>query len=203
MKKLIKYTVILAAVFTLLSCGTTSGVERVSSDTVTDLSGYWNDTDVRMAVNQIINECIQSPKISGFSAKHKGKNPVVIVGSFRNMSDEHIDTGILTKQFETTLVNSGVVDFVASTAERNELRDERMDQQSNAGESTAKNLGNETGADYMLQGSIKTIVDSNGGTMARTYYILTELIDIETNLKVWMNDNSSIKKIIKRSSVRM
>jgi penicillin-binding protein activator len=203
MKKLFVYAAVLAAAFTLLSCESTAGVQRVSSDTVTDLSGYWNDTDVRLAVGQIINECLASPRITGFAGKHSGKNPVVIIGSFRNLSDEHIDTGILTKQFEAALVNSGIVDFVASSAERNEIRDERLDQQSNSSEDTAKNLGNETAADYMLQGTIKTIIDSNGGTMTRTYYISTELVDIETNKKVWMNDNSSIKKVVKRSSVRM
>lgn len=55
----------------------------------------------------------------------------------------------------------------------------------------------------MLQGSIKTIVDSDGSKMTRTYYVTTEMINIESNKKIWMNDNSSIKKIIKKSSVRL
>ena len=55
----------------------------------------------------------------------------------------------------------------------------------------------------MLQGSVKTIVDSDGKTMARSYFVTTEMIDIETNKKIWMDDNSSIKKVIKRSSTRM
>ena len=182
-----------AAVFT--SCASTPQVKRVEPNTVTDLSGYWNDTDVKIAANDIIKECLASPRVSGFASKHGGKNPVVIIGSFRNQSDEHIDTSILTKQFETALVNSGVVDFVASSAERAEVRQERDDQQLNASEETAKNLGNETGADFMLQGAIKTIVDSDGqGLMTRTYYISTELIDIETNMKIWMNDNNLIKR---------
>ena len=100
-------------------------------------------------------------------------------------------------------MNSGKVEFVASSAERNELRAERIDQQTNASESTAKSLGNETGADYMLQGSVKTIVDSDGKAMERSYFVTTEMIDIETNKKIWMDDNSSIKKVIKRSSTRM
>ena len=50
-------------------------------------------------------------------------------------------------------------------------------------EETAKSLGNETAADYMLQGSIKTIVDTDGQTMTRTYYVTTEMIHIENNKK--------------------
>lgn len=184
------------------SCAS-NNVSRVSSETVTDLSGYWNDTDVRLVAGEIIDGCLASPRITQYPSQHGGKLPVVIVGSYRNKSDEHIDTEILTKKLEAALVNSGKVEFVASSAERNELRAERIDQQTNASESTAKSLGNETGADFMLQGSVKTIVDSDGKTMARSYFVTTEMIDIETNKKIWMDDNSSIKKVIKRSSTRM
>ena len=184
------------------SCAS-NNVSRVSSETVTDLSGYWNDTDVRLVAGEIIDGCLASLRIAQYPSQHGGKLPVVIVGSYRNKSDEHIDTEILTKKLEAALVNSGKVEFVASSAERNELRAERIDQQTNASESTAKSLGNETGADFMLQGSVKTIVDSDGKTMARSYFVTTEMIDIETNKKIWMDDNSSIKKVIKRSSTRM
>ena len=184
------------------SCAS-NNVSRVSSETVTDLSGYWNDTDVRLVAGEIIDGCLASPRIAQYPSQHGGKLPVVIVGSYRNKSDQHIDTEILTKKLEAALVNSGKVEFVASSAERNELRAERIDQQTNASESTAKSLGNETGADFMLQGSVKTIVDSDGKTMARSYFVTTEMIDIETNKKIWMDDNSSIKKVIKRSSTRM
>lgn len=199
MKKIIMFV---AAALLFASCASNK-VSRVSSDTVTDLSGYWNDTDVRLAADEIIGGCLTSPRILQYPASHKGKLPVVIVGSYRNKSDEHIDTEILTKKLEAALVNSGKVDFVASSSERLEIREERIDQQINASEKTAKNLGNETAADFMLQGSVKTIVDSDGKTMVRSYFITTELIDIETNKKIWMNDNSSIKKVIKRSSARL
>ena len=184
------------------SCAS-NNVSRVTSETVTDLSGYWNDTDVRLVAGEIIDGCLASPRIAQYPSQHGGKLPVVIVGSYRNKSDEHIDTEILTKKLGAALVNTGKDEFVASSAERNELRAERIDQQTNASESTAKSLGNETGADFMLQGSVKTIVDSDGKTMARSYFVTTEMIDIETNKKIWMDDNSSIKKVIKRSSTRM
>lgn len=117
------------------SCAS-NNVSRVSSETVTDLSGYWNDTDVRLVAGEIIDGCLASPRIAQYPSQHGGKLPVVIVGSYRNKSDEHIDTEILTKKLEAALVNSGKVEFVASSAERNELRAERIDQQTNASEST-------------------------------------------------------------------
>lgn len=200
LKKILVITLI-SPVLLFTSCGTTK-VTRVDSNTVTDLSGYWNDTDVKIAAEEIIADCVNFNRITQYPVTHNGNLPVVIVGSYKNKSDEHIDTEILTKKLEAALINSGKVDFVASSSEREEIRKERIDQQINASEETAKSLGNELGADFMLQGSIKTIVDMNDNTMTRTYFITTELINIETNRKIWMNDNSSIKKVIKQPKVR-
>ena len=49
----------------------------------------------------------------------------------------------------------------------------------------------------MLIGSVKTIVDAVSGKSTRTYYVTAELIDIETNRKLWAGEDSSIKKLIK------
>ncbi|MBO5236654.1 MAG: penicillin-binding protein activator LpoB [Spirochaetaceae bacterium] len=204
MKNIFRFSVISVFICTLLvftSCSSTK-VERVDTDTITDLSGYWNDTDVRIVADSLIADCVNAPAITNY-VRTNGKLPVVIVGSFRNDSDEHIDTSILTKKFETALINSGKVDFVASASERGELRTEREEQQSWASEETAKRLANETGADFMLIGSVKTMVDQADKTSSRTYWVYAELIDIESNRKLWIGENSEIKKIIKRSNVRM
>ncbi len=201
MKKSFVAAVAAALIFGFSGCGSTSGagVSRISADTQTDLSGYWNDTDVRIAAENLIDQCVNAKAISAFSyGKHR--DPVVILGTFRNQSDEHIDTTILSKKFEIALINSGKVGFVASSTERGEIRQERNEQQQFASEATAKSLGNETGADFMLIGSVKTIVDSNGSQTTRTYFVNAELIDIETNRKLWAGEDSSIKKLIKSPS---
>ena len=193
-----------AAAFLLIAvlagCATPK-VERIDAETVTDLSGYWNDTDVRLVADTLIKECTNAPAISNYT-RSKGKFPVVIVGTFKNQSDEHIDTSILVKKFEAALVNSGKVDFVASASERGELRQERKEQQDWSSEETAKRLANETGADFMLIGAVKTIVDMNDKKSTRTYYVTAELIDIESNRKLWIGENSEIKKLITKPKVR-
>jgi hypothetical protein len=181
-----------------MSCAT-SGVARVSSSTQTDLSGYWNDTDVRIACESITKDCLASPRLAAF-AQQKQRLPVIIVGTFKNDSDEHIDTEIITTKLESAILNSGKAEFVASKNERQDLRSERQDQQSWSTESSAKEIAAETGADYMLIGSVKTIVDKAGGTSTRVYYIDYEIIEVESNKKVFVGENNDIKKIIKRSS---
>ncbi len=183
-------------------CASTPQVTRVSSDTQTDLSGYWNDSDVRIVSESIIKDCLASPRVAQFE-KDKGKLPVVIVGTFRNDSDEHIDTSIITKKMEAAIINSGKADFVASKTERSEIRDERQEQQSWSSEDTAKAIANETGADFMLIGSVKTMVDKAGKVSTRTYYVYAELIDVESNKKIWMGSNEEIKKVIKTPGAKL
>lgn len=195
MKKMF-FAVAVAAALLSFSCSSMK-VERVSADTSIDLSGYWNDTDLRIVADSLIDECVNSGAINNYISKNK-KEPVVIIGSIRNESDEHIDTSILEKKFENALINSGKVDFVASSSERSMLRDERTEQQVWSSEESAKRLANETAADFMLIGSVKTIVDSIAGKLTRSYFVYVELVDIETNRKLWVGENSEIKKVISR-----
>ncbi len=188
------------SVFMLGSCASTK-VDRIDADTITDLSGYWNDTDVRLVAQTLIEECVDAPAITNYIVE-EGKRPVVIVGTFKNQSDEHIDTSILAQKFEAAMINSGKVDFVADASQREELRKERLEQQDWASLETTSRLANETGADFMLVGSVKTIVDSIDNKTTRTYYVTAELINIETNQKKWMGENSEIKKFITKSKSR-
>jgi uncharacterized protein (TIGR02722 family) len=195
-----KMMVIVGAVFLLLaSCAATSGVQRVDANTQLDLSGYWNDTDVRKVCESLINDCLNSQRVNQAIRAMGGKLPIVLVGSFRNDSSEHIDTSIITSRMETAIFNSGKMDFVAGGSNRAELRAERQNQQSNASEATASALANETGANFMLFGSVKTMVDRAGNQTVRTYFVNAEMTNVETNARMWMGENSEIKKVVTRA----
>ncbi|MDR3113918.1 MAG: penicillin-binding protein activator LpoB [Treponema sp.] len=183
-------------------CSSAPKVSRVDAGTQTDLSGYWNDTDVRIVCDSLIKACLDSPRVLQAAAQ-LGRLPRVLVGTFKNDSDEHIDTSIIATTMETVIFNSGKADFVAGGATRSELRAERQDQQGNASEDTAAPLGNETGADFLLTGSVKTIIDGAGNTATRTYFVSAEMTNIETNTRLWMDQNSEIKKLIKRPKAKL
>lgn len=204
MKKLSAFVVAVLFAAVCVSCASTEsadGVTRVNSKTELDLSGYWNDTDVRIVAESLVEDFSASTAVSKFHQTY-GRKPVVIVGSFKNDSDEHIDTSILSYKLETALLNNGEVDFVARSTERGELRDERDEQQTWASDETVKAFAEETGADLMLTGTVKTIVDSANGRMTRSYFVYAQLIDVQSNKKLWMGENSEIKKVIRRSAVR-
>lgn len=201
MKRMVSLSLLLVVlVLMLVSCQSTVSVDRLTSDTDIDLSGNWNDTDIRLVASSLVKTSLNSPWVDKYRMK-KMKNPVVIVGAFLNRSSEHIDTSIIAKRFEMELINSGKVDMVADISFRATVRDEREEQQYFASESTAKALGKEIGADYLLQGSVRTNLDQVGGKSVRTYYVSAELIDIETNQKVWV-DEAIIKKMVKQSKYK-
>jgi len=102
---------------------------------------------------------------------------------------------------EKDLINSGDVEFVASADERGEIRTERREQDLHASESTRKAMGQEIGADFMLKGSINTIIDAVKGEQARFYQIDLTLIDLESNRKVWVGQKK-IKKTIEKGGLR-
>lgn len=191
----------LIVILLLVGCAApTRTVSRISTDEVTDQSGYWNDTDSRLVAEQIVKDLIYKPWLSDYSRDY-GEKPTLIVGSVRNMSSEHIQTDSFIKDIERELINSGKVKFVASSKEREEIRQERMEQQSYASEESAKRLAAETAADFILQGKITSIVDAIEGQEAKFYQVDMELINVETNEKVWIG-TKKIKKFITKSKTK-
>lgn len=196
----IKVVVFFVLVLILAGCSSSPSIKRVAEEEQIDLSGYWNDTDVRIVCDNLVSDCLNSPVVSKRLTEYEVKNgslPVVVVGQFKNTSDEHIDVSVISKRMEAALLNSGKVDFVASSSERDDLRQERIEQQSWASEETAKALANEIGADFMLIGSVKAVVDQIDRKAVRNYFVYAEMIEIETGKKIWIGENSEIKKYIK------
>ncbi len=193
---------ILMLVMLITACRPSNKVSRIDPGTTTDLSGRWNDTDARLVSEEMISDAMTMPWLNQFSRNNQ-KPPVVIVGRVRNESMEHIDTEVFTKEMERAFVNSGSVSIVANSAERADIRDERADQQTNASYETTKKMAQELGADFMMIGNINSIVDEtvDNRTLAVFYTINLELVNVETNQKVWIG-NKKIKKLIERKNYR-
>jgi uncharacterized protein (TIGR02722 family) len=197
-----KFALILSAVaaISLVSCGSTKVDRYESGADVKDLTGYWNENDIKQVCEELISGCIASPRVAGFKTA-KGRDPVAIVGKISNKSSEHIDTAMVAKRFQTAIINSGVIEFVADSEQRLDLRSEKAEQAENSYE-TAKSIGNELAADFMLQGTVLSHVDEEGRESVRTYQVDAQLIDIETNKILWQGEKT-ISKYIKRSSKKL
>jgi len=176
-------------------------VERIDEREAVDLSGAWNDTDSRLVSEEMIRDSLSRPWLQEWGGGPGKKRPAVIVGEVRNMSHEHINVNTFTLDVERALINSGKVDFVATKDERKGIRDERKDQDLNAREDTRNPMGRELGADFMLTGSINTIVDPSGDTQVRFYQVNMTLTSLTDNRKVWVGQKD-IRKLVTRSKLR-
>lgn len=180
----------------LAGCGAETKVTRVDAGVVTDLSGRWNDTDSRMVAESMVKEALEYPWLNNFS-QTKRRQPVVVVGTVLNNSHEHINVQTFVTDLERELTNSQKLTFVAGKSEREEVRTERKEQAMFAREDTQKAPGKEIGADYMMKGTIATILDEADGTKAMFYQVDLQMVDLESNAKVWFGQKK-IKKVIEK-----
>jgi len=193
-KSIIVAALVVGAMGIFESCKGTKQVTRVEEDAVFDLSGRWNETDSRLVSEEMVSDMLLKPWLEEFQ-KGTGKRPVLIVGLMQNKSHEHIAMETYVKDIEKAVLNSGRVRLVQAAEAREDLRKERADQNEFASAATAKKWGQELGADFILQGVVNSIVDSNGKQKVVYYQTDLELTNLQTNEKVWIGDKK-IKKVI-------
>ena len=183
---------IASAILVFSSCS--HKVTRIDPSETPDINGTWNNTDSRMTADEMINQTLTGTWLSGH-VQDKGKKPVVIVGMVTNKSHEHIEAETFMNDLERSFISTSKVALVQSGKKREEMRGEKADQQTNATASTMKKFGMEKGADYILQGSINSIVDAYKRKKTVTYQVNLELTDIKTNEVVWIGDKKIAKYV--------
>nr|WP_321409219.1 penicillin-binding protein activator LpoB [uncultured Carboxylicivirga sp.] len=194
MKTKIYLSLTLVFALSILSGCMTHKVERVDTKEAIDLSGRWNDTDSRLVAEEMVNQILGGAWIDNH-LQSAGNKPVVVVGLIYNKSHEHISAETFIKDVERAFINSGRVRLVQAGDKREELRKERAAQQEFASMATAKQWGQELGADFMLNGDINSIVDTYKKERVNFYKVNLELSNLETNEVIWIGDKE-IKKYI-------
>lgn len=197
MKRFIQLSMIALSCLIIASCTTQRKVERVSYDQKIDLSGRWNDTDSWETAQNMITQILNGRWISDYKKYNDNERPKVIVGLVKNRSHEHIDAETFIKDMEKAFIKTGAIRLIQGGESREEIRFEREDQQTNALPSTVKQWGRELGADFMLQGTINSIVDEVERQMVIYYQIDLTLTNLESNEVVWIGDEK-IKKFVRK-----
>lgn len=175
------------------------GVQRVDPEKTVDVDYRWQDDDAREAYRALIADCLARPWVESFRVSHNGNRPIVFVGTVRNETSDYVDTKLVTKRFEEELINSGRVRVVADRDQRGEIRDERQQGQAWNMPEAVKKQAMELGADYILLGRVGEVKQESNDrrTIVQYYQINLELIDIQSNEKVWIG-SKDIKKVARR-----
>jgi uncharacterized protein (TIGR02722 family) len=187
------FLLLTATLLVLASCS--RKVTRIDPSEQVDISGRWNNTDSRFVAEEMTKTILGARWLTDHMAAKNGQRPVVIVGFVSNKSHEHIEAETFVKDVENAFVTSQRVRLVQGGKKREELRAEKADQQSNATVSSMKKFGMEQGADYILQGSINSIVESHKRKKVVYYQVNLELTNIETNEVVWIGEKKIAKYV--------
>jgi penicillin-binding protein activator len=176
------WLVLSLVVLALTAC--TTQVTRGPVDAPMNVSGSWNDTDARATAEAMVKEALQQPWPRRFT-QVAGRKPVVTVGTVLNRTPEPLHTETFVKDLERALANSGQVQFVAAAGQV---------QENKAQADTGKPAGQDRGADFMLQGVINTLADERDSTKAGSYQVELELVDLGSNVQIWLGQKK-IKKL--------
>ena len=193
---------VLAVTVVGAGCGPKRTVTRTEATSTQggDLSGYWNDIDAEMVSKEMIQDCMMNPWAPDFQAANGGKKPIVkLMGVIKRTDDRNVNTEFFSKQLERTLLNSGRVRVVAAWGQDNINLVERARQAVTANDETAKSQGNEVGADFTLQTVVNSQNETDGaGKSVRAYLVNMELVNVETNEKVWIGEKR-IRKVVEQA----
>lgn len=183
---------------TLTGCSPNWKVKRIDPAETVDLDYRFDDEDARQVAHGMIEDALSKPWLVEHMAVND-KRPLVVVGTVKNATGDYIDADLFTDVIQEELLNSGRVRFIAERDLRAELRQERLEELEFRDPATIKQAAMEKGADYMMLGRIKDVkersIDSK--QVVNFYQVTLEMIDIETNEKVWI-ESREIKKTAKR-----
>lgn len=186
---------LLCAFVACVLSGCFSTVKVIENEHNIHLSGRWNAADSRKTGEEIADKLLSQSWLETYLQTHDQKRPVVICGGVLNRTHEHIDAETFRQDIERAMINSGKIRVVQSSDNRAQIRTERADQQKFASAHTQKKLAHETGADFMLQGVMSSIVDQNKNEKIVYYQIDLTLTNLESNEIVWSGTNKITKKI--------
>ena len=193
--------VTLAAVL-LAGCGGTK-VENVDPTTEGYISGRWNDSDARAVADQLIPQCLEGAWLPEFRGQQGELRPRILVADIENNTSEHINKDVFMNELQRVLINSAVVRFVADEAIREDLMSEvewQREMAKDGGVSDDVDRG-VSGADFVLLGTISSVVDQADKKAIVYYKVDLSLTDLRNWEKVWIG-TAERKHLVEGSKVR-
>lgn len=185
---------LIVALGALAAAGCVSKTQYGDAQAVETVNPDYGSTDLQMIAEKMVNSLLVTPIIT-----QAPDRPVLIMKGVENRTSEHIDTRTITDKIRTQLLKSGMVRFAVMGEENQAAVEQLKYQQSGLVDtSTARSIGKQVGAEYLLIGNIKSIVKTAGGTKDVYYQFTLNLLNIENGLIEWA-DEKEIRKTRERS----
>lgn len=164
------------------------------TDKENNLNDTWSETDMQKVVADLVASMVNHHEIA--NAK---RPPIVMVTKLQNKTSEHIDTQSVMDMVRVELGRGGRVAFVDKEA-REDVAAEYEYQDGNMSGETKKSKGAQTGADYIINGRLDSIVQQAGKDKSIYYKVTLNLTNLKTNVIVW-SDYKQLRKKYRKQSV--
>ena len=195
-----KQIVLIAAAAIMLTAGC-AGPRAFTKGTYEDpktvalLDDRFSENDMQLIAKKMVSSLETSNRVVG-----QASTPVVMVGKMRNRTSEHIDMKMLSDKVRTSLLNSGKFRF-ADVENRRDIAEEYEYQQSGyVDPNQAKAPGSQTGAEFLLTGTLTSNVQQVGKDKLVYYKATFQLTDLLTSEIIW-TDEKEIRKAYKKRSI--
>jgi penicillin-binding protein activator len=186
-----------------LVTGCATKVENVDPRTEGYISGRWNDSDARAVADELIPQCLGTAWLPEFRGEHGDTRPRIVIGDIENNTSEHINKDVFINELQRVLINSGVIRFVADPGVREELMQEVQwqEQMAKGGGVSGDVAKGVSGADFMMLGTISSVIDQADKKAIVYYKVDLWLIDLRTWEKVWIG-SAERKHLVEHAKVR-
>jgi penicillin-binding protein activator len=181
----------------LSACGPKAFVKGEYDDVEREnlMNDQWSETDMQKAVKDMVSSMMGHPTIANAKTP-----PVVMVTNLQNKTSEHIDTQNIMDMVRVELMKSGRVTFIDKEA-RQDISDEYNYQNSGmVAEESKKGPGGQTGADYIINGRLDSIVQEVGKDKSVYYKLTLNLTNLKSSVINW-SDYKQIRKTFRKKSV--
>jgi len=191
------WTVSAALVLTVSCAGPRAFTKGTYEDpeVIALLDDRFSENDMQLIAKKMVNSLLASPQISADAGA-----PAVMVGKMRNRTTEHIDMVMLSDKVKTALLQSGKFRFVDIMNRRDIAEEYEYQQSGYVDPKQAKGPGSQTGAGYMLTGTLTSNIQQVGKDKLVYYKATFQLTDLLSSEIVW-TDEKEIRKAYKKRSI--
>ena len=197
MKSLKLITVILLSVG-ITACGPSAFVKGDYDENVNDtnlLTDKWSESDMQNAVKDLVKSAV-----GHYSIANSRRPPVVMVTRLQNKTSEHIDTQSVMDMVRVELMRGGRVSFIDKAAREDIKKEYEYQGSGMVARETKKGPGGQTGADFIINGRLDSIVQQAGRDKTVYYKVTLNMTNLKTGVIVW-SDYKQIRKKFRKKRV--
>jgi PBP1b-binding outer membrane lipoprotein LpoB len=184
--------IIVVSLLVVVACAPTLKTKRVDSEEGDELAlsitDEWISKDTTLSIENIFSKIESHKKLQGELAKFdaKGKQPKLFVGEIQNNSSEayfpieDINNELLEKLSET-----GSYILIDAKAREKLLKEITYQNDGMVDIKQAKSIGKQSGADWLIFGSIEMKPKIFGGKTLKQYTLNIRITDIQTGDEIF------------------